>query len=653
MVLMEMLTLEIPYKEIISQISLKEKIVEDYKPLILAKINDFQIKDFIKKLILYDKQNRPSISELFLNEFLQINEKEDNKIIEILKKKKKIGKNSTIKFNNKNNPSNIFENEENSTFLKIKNKTHKNINDYNQGINKNYNLDLNKKKRNNYLLDKKKSNRIYFKQEFEEVPYFEETLKFKLLTTDLDENKIVTDYFNYTNNNTNTEQNDYKNKFNPEIFTPIILNKENYLNLTQYPKENIINKLNFFLLEKDINNINNQNITSSHENLMLHLSKENSDFNQTNQEICENIINGMTNKNDSILNKIKYNYININKSDNKNITSSENLINLTNLNLIGNINNSENLNINKNKLISGEKKEKIDINNPYNMYFNDNESNNYRNNNPNSEFELDKNKIEKELNKENIITPFSNEENKNYLDINDNDNSNINNGFMKNSMDSILIEEDSNNINNFTNKPNFKDYKNKNNIFNNNENNKNYLHNSNNKEILTNIGKKDIDINLNNLEYCEYKYNQNYKLDRKQEENTVDCHVNSSDSNLISENKENNKNFYENGKKNNSNNINRSVIEDLDNIYNKPKFQIFDSCYDVQLKFLINQDYKIHEIQFTYNLVKDNIPDLMLEIQNEFNFTAENLNHIYETLKKISIYSKFYSNSKILHDNSF
>ena len=81
-------------------------------------------------------------------------------------------------------------------------------------------------------------------------------------------------------------------------------------------------------------------------------------------------------------------------------------------------------------------------------------------------------------------------------------------------------------------------------------------------------------------------------------------------------------------------------------------YQIFDSNYNVHLKFLINQDNKLHEIQFTYNLLRDNIPDLMEEIQNEFNFSHDNLNHIYETLKKISIYSKFYKTSDILHDNS-
>lgn len=83
-----------------------------------------------------------------------------------------------------------------------------------------------------------------------------------------------------------------------------------------------------------------------------------------------------------------------------------------------------------------------------------------------------------------------------------------------------------------------------------------------------------------------------------------------------------------------------------------PPYQIFDASYNVHLKFLISQDGKLHEIQFTYNLLRDNIPDLMEEIQNEFNFSHDNLNHIYETLKKISIYSKFYKKSDILHDNS-
>jgi hypothetical protein len=99
-----------------------------------------------------------------------------------------------------------------------------------------------------------------------------------------------------------------------------------------------------------------------------------------------------------------------------------------------------------------------------------------------------------------------------------------------------------------------------------------------------------------------------------------------------------------------NNNIKKNNLESTGN--NSP-YQIFDANYNVHLKFLINQDSKLHEIQFVYNLLRDNIADLMEEIQNEFNFSHENLNHIYETLKKISIYSKFYKTSDILHDNSF
>ena len=123
----------------------------------------------------------------------------------------------------------------------------------------------------------------------------------------------------------------------------------------------------------------------------------------------------------------------------------------------------------------------------------------------------------------------------------------------------------------------------------------------------------------------------------------MNYNINSSDSNISTKNKHENENRKEI----------ENEKENFHEIYNRPKFQIFDCNYDVHLKFLVNQDFKIHELQFTYNLLKDNIPDLMLEIQNEFNFSSENLNHIYETLKKVSIYSKFYSNSNIIHDNSF
>ena len=89
MVLIEMVSLEIPYYEIFSHICLKEKILEGYKPLSLEKINHEETINFIKKLTEYNYKSRPFISDLLKDEYLKINDKEDNKIIEILKIKKK------------------------------------------------------------------------------------------------------------------------------------------------------------------------------------------------------------------------------------------------------------------------------------------------------------------------------------------------------------------------------------------------------------------------------------------------------------------------------------------------------------------------------------------------------------------------------------
>lgn len=63
---------------------------------------------------------------------------------------------------------------------------------------------------------------------------------------------------------------------------------------------------------------------------------------------------------------------------------------------------------------------------------------------------------------------------------------------------------------------------------------------------------------------------------------------------------------------------------------------------------------KFHEIQFTYNLLKDNVESLMEEIKNEFNINEQNLNYIYLSLKKVHIYSKFINKfNNILPNNSF
>ena len=55
----------------------------------------------------------------------------------------------------------------------------------------------------------------------------------------------------------------------------------------------------------------------------------------------------------------------------------------------------------------------------------------------------------------------------------------------------------------------------------------------------------------------------------------------------------------------------------------------------MDIKFLINEEGKLHEIQFTYNLLKDKKASLIEEIKREFNFSKDHLKHIYEILKKI------------------
>ena len=69
---------------------------------------------------------------------------------------------------------------------------------------------------------------------------------------------------------------------------------------------------------------------------------------------------------------------------------------------------------------------------------------------------------------------------------------------------------------------------------------------------------------------------------------------------------------------------------------------------------MINENGKVSEIQFTYNLLKDNVESLMEEIKNEFNINEQNLNYIYLSLKKVHIYSKFINKfNNILPNNSF
>ena len=81
-------------------------------------------------------------------------------------------------------------------------------------------------------------------------------------------------------------------------------------------------------------------------------------------------------------------------------------------------------------------------------------------------------------------------------------------------------------------------------------------------------------------------------------------------------------------------------------------YKIVDDSYNVFLKILIKEESKMNEIQFTYNLLKDSIDNIMEEIKNEFNLSKDNLNHIYETLKKVNIYSKLCKELELLPNNS-
>jgi len=65
---------------------------------------------------------------------------------------------------------------------------------------------------------------------------------------------------------------------------------------------------------------------------------------------------------------------------------------------------------------------------------------------------------------------------------------------------------------------------------------------------------------------------------------------------------------------------------------------IWDDNFNVDIKFLINEDGKLHEIQFKYNLLNDKKADVIEEIKSEFNFSKEHLKNIYEILKKLCKY---------------
>lgn len=830
MVLIEMLTLEIPFNEMPTQIKIREKIIESYKPISIEKISEEEIKRYIEKLLEYNPKSRPSIHDLFNDTFLKINEKEDNRIVPILKLKKRNKRFSQIKntsnfvfcnkimttpyhsavpddylvnnslqaplgtqdkniffqsqtnnfkynnsqiFNDKNNKS-FVNNQYNSNFNYMLN----NLNDQSIDRHKRFGMNCN----NNMSKKLQKRKMVLFKHDFEEFPYFEESLKMKLeneFESNLNTNriyqlnqpdfpvqnninkspnrKLITDPNLFQNLNHLTTNDQIKEYLNNKL---CIINKKNQTSVDGEEENYIANKnlnnqnfdrLTNFDQNSNINKLTtiNQNFTSSHDGI-FHNLKYLSDFNQTypynlsaincnnpNENLNNNSSHGNTNRNSTntfsglidinfhmsqnskyINNSNDFNYNNLinftpksnqntefifsknffdcNKEADKGITNDSNY--LVNQNQIENFKSNDNTN----KKIKNE-----DYTNPklYSCVSFNNAINDGKNNILDST--IKSNNFSHELN--NDLNAWNHKTNSNSHnkenDILHESNSHINNGFMKYSKDSSSIIDSDNlietpmlakenlsmkidsysncsndKINNISEKNKSIEQSKLNELINFNKD-KNYNH----QEL--NLENKLTNLNLNeNLLYSstgiinkplqENPNRKNEFIDKvplisESNDKLINKNSNgnqsiynirgSSSDTVINLKKEENKidsDIEEDKLRKESRDVGNYFYEDINNnydpnLYDKPKFQIFDTNYDVHLKFMINQDSKIHEIQFTYNLVKDNIPDLMDEIQNEFNFSSENLNHIYETLKKISIYSKFYGNSDILHDNSF
>ena len=175
----------------------------------------------------------------------------------------------------------------------------------------------------------------------------------------------------------------------------------------------------------------------------------------------------------------------------------------------------------------------------------------------------------------------------------------------------------------------------------------------------------------NNYDYEQrviYDENNNnylkYEIASKKNYNGITNNNNSSNNIELSNN--NNYNNINNNNKN-INNDSSSELKEYENLVpkdddsdkilfsenNDEEFKIVDENYNVHLKFLISEEGKVSEIQFTYNLLKDTIDSLMEEIKHEFNLNEDNLNRIYETLKKVNIYSKLCQDLELLQNNSF
>ena len=99
MVLLEMVTLELPYSSNLKNNNSKDRnnyqsliklITSGEKPLCLNKISDDEeFKNFILKMINFNQEERPSVSDLLNDKFLEIHKTKDLEVIKLKKHKKK------------------------------------------------------------------------------------------------------------------------------------------------------------------------------------------------------------------------------------------------------------------------------------------------------------------------------------------------------------------------------------------------------------------------------------------------------------------------------------------------------------------------------------------------------------------------------------
>ena len=107
MVIIEVITLEIPFSDICSPKQIMKCICNGELPSAFERIMDDEVKSFLMKMIAHDYKDRKNIEELLQDDFLKIT-KEDNRIIKVksakrMKKKKK----SVISNNSENIPNQI------------------------------------------------------------------------------------------------------------------------------------------------------------------------------------------------------------------------------------------------------------------------------------------------------------------------------------------------------------------------------------------------------------------------------------------------------------------------------------------------------------------------------------------------------------------